>query len=407
MADTKRKKVYVGMSGGVDSSVSALLLLREGYEVVGAFMKNWSDTKDPVTGTCAWRKERADAQAVADKLGISLVTFDFEKDYRLEVVDYMIREYEAGRTPNPDVMCNRRIKFGLFLRQALAEGADFVATGHYARIVRAGRAGRDSFPARPAHAGRSPRSEAEPSGSRCGDTVREAENCFNLLAGVDENKDQSYFLHTMTQEQLSRTMFPIGHLKKSEVRALAREGGLPVAEKKDSQGICFIGQVDLSEFLERVIPPRKGPIVTTDGRVVGVHHGIAPFTIGQRHGLGIGDATPHFVVEKDRARNTLVVARGERPDELYSDSLGAAEAHWISGQAPQFPLKCEARIRYRQPLEKCVVQVLGSGGAGELGSGEELRVVFERPQRAVAPGQFVVFYDGDVCLGGAVITART
>lgn len=368
MGNGNGKKVYVAMSGGVDSSVAAALLLGEGYEVVGAFMKNWSDTKDPVTGTCAWRKERDDAQAVADLLGIPLVTFDFEKDYRAEVVDYMIREYEAGRTPNPDVMCNRRIKFGMFLQRALAEGADYIATGHYARVAKTERAG---------GAGR-------------------VMDCFNLLAGVDESKDQSYFLHTMTQEQLSRTLFPIGGMLKSEVRALAINLGLPVAGKKDSQGICFIGHVNLGEFLKRAIAPRKGPIVTTGGRVLGVHRGIAPYTIGQRHGLGIGDATPHFVVEKDRARNTLVVARGDDPDELYADELVAEEMHWVVGE-PADRMKCRARIRYRQPLEDCEVQLNDFG----------VRVKFDRPQRAIAPGQFVVFYDGDTCLGGGVIVLPT
>jgi tRNA-specific 2-thiouridylase len=350
------KKVYVGMSGGVDSSVSAALLLQQGYEVVGAFMKNWSDTKDPATGTCAWRKEREDAQAVADMLGIPLVTFDFERDYRAEVVDYMIREYEAGRTPNPDVMCNRRIKFGMFLQRALAEGADYVATGHYARV--------DSVDGR-----------------------------FRLLAGSDPNKDQSYFLHTMTQEQLSHTLFPIGHIKKPEVRVLAQELGLPVAGKKDSQGICFIGHVNLGKFLEKEIAPRIGPIVTTEGRVVGVHRGIAPYTIGQRHGLGIGDATPFFVVEKDKVRNTLVVAAGENPKELYADELSASQMHWVAGEGSG-PFRCLARIRYRQPLEDCDVSV------GRDGS---IEVKFDRPQRAIAPGQFVVLYDGDECLGGGVI----
>ncbi|MEA3249488.1 MAG: tRNA 2-thiouridine(34) synthase MnmA [Patescibacteria group bacterium] len=378
MGTPERKKVYVGMSGGVDSSVAAALLLREGYEVVGAFMKNWSDTKDPATGNCAWRKEREDAQAVADKLGIPLVTFDFEQDYRLEVVDYMVREYESGRTPNPDVMCNRRIKFGLFMQEALAQGADYVATGHYARIARAGSGKREAG--------------CIDASKKAAYSLQLPASSYVLMAGVDSNKDQSYFLHTMTQEQLSRTLFPVGHIKKAEVRALAREFGLPVADKKDSQGICFIGHVNLGEFLERAIVPKKGPIVTTDGCVVGVHRGIAPYTIGQRHGLGIGDAMPHFVVEKDRARNTLVVARGENPDELYSSELTAKDMHWIAVE-PAASMKCKARIRYRQPLEDCAVSIGDSC----------VQVKFDRPQRAIAPGQFVVFYDGDSCLGGGVI----
>ncbi|HTK05251.1 MAG TPA: tRNA 2-thiouridine(34) synthase MnmA [Candidatus Eisenbacteria bacterium] len=354
MPTTSKKKITVAMSGGVDSSVAAALLVAEGHEVTGAFMKNWSDTADPCTGECAWKQERQDALRVATTLGIPFETFDFEEEYRAEVVDYMVREYAAGRTPNPDVMCNSKVKFHLFLRKALANGADMIATGHYARVAE--------------HDGR-----------------------FDLLAGVDGNKDQSYFLHRLNQEQLSRTLFPIGHLPKPEVRRLAKEFGLPTAEKKDSQGICFIGKVDLAEFLGAKIAGRPGPIVTTDGHVVGRHRGAVPYTIGQRHGLGIGGGAPYFVVDKDIARNTVVVARDQA--ELDAPALIAREAHWIAGEPPAFPLACQVRIRYRQPLQQATV----------TSDGATLRVAFAKPQRAISPGQFAVFHDGDRCLGGAVI----
>jgi tRNA-specific 2-thiouridylase len=356
---TGRKKIIVAMSGGVDSSVAAALLVREGHEVIGAFMKNWSDEADPCTGECTWKAERQDALRVATTLGIPFETFDFEAEYRAQVVEYMVREYAAGRTPNPDVMCNKEVKFGLFLDRALALGADAVATGHYARVT-------------------------------------EREGTFRLLAGVDANKDQSYFLHRLDQRQLSRTLFPIGHLPKPEVRALAREFGLPTAEKKDSQGICFIGKVDLKGFLEAKIPARTGPIVTVGGNVVGRHRGIAPFTVGQRHGLGIGGGAPYFVVEKDVRRNALVVAReDENPAVLFASTLVAEEAHWIAGRPPAFPLACKTRIRYRQPLQDATVEAEGTN----------LHVSFSAPQRAVTPGQFAVFYDGDECLGGSVIAS--
>jgi len=363
------------MSGGVDSSVAAALLLREGYEVVGAFMKNWSEHGGEV---CAWRQEREDAQAVADQLGIPLLTFDFEEDYRREVYAYMLAEYEAGRTPNPDVLCNEKVKFGPFLQRALAEGADVVATGHYARV------------------------EKKPFLPSCPPALLPV--ACRLMAGVDNNKDQSYFLHRLSQEQLQHVSFPVGELKKSEVRAIARDLQLPVAEKKDSVGICFIGEKNMPEFLAQSIAGRPGPIVSTEGHVVGRHCGIAPFTIGQRHGLGLSDGQPYFVIGKDMPRNTLVVARGEDPAELYSQELIAEKIHWI-GEEPELPLQCKARVRYRQPLQECEVKGLPAGQAGARSEGgkEDLLVTFDRPQRAVAPGQFVVFYDGEVCLGGGVI----
>ncbi len=359
-----KRKIMVAMSGGVDSSVAAALLLREGHEVTGAFMKNWSDEADPCTGECGWKKERQDALRVAATLGIPFETFDFEAEYRRDVVEYMVREYAAGRTPNPDVLCNSKVKFKLFLQKALEIGADMIATGHYARVTHAG--------------------EARPDGT--------VTSTHELLAGVDGNKDQSYFLNQLTQEQLSRTLFPVGQLPKPEVRRLAAEFGLPTADKKDSQGICFIGQVDLREFLGEKISGVPGEVVTRDGRSVGRHEGIAPYTVGQRHGLGIGGGAPYFVVDKDLARNVVTVSRNE--SDLLASALVADQAHWIAGAPPSRKFRCRARIRYRQPLQDCTVSVAHDG---------TLQAEFDQPQRAISPGQFVVFYHGDVCLGGAVI----
>jgi tRNA-specific 2-thiouridylase len=350
------------MSGGVDSSVTAALLLEQGYEVVGAFMQNWSDTKDPKTGECAWQQERRDAMEVAAHLGIPFLTFDFEKEYDEAVVQYLYREYEAGRTPNPDVMCNRAVKFDLFLKEALKTGADFIATGHYARVAQT--------------------SDLKP-------------QTFKLLAGLDREKDQSYFIFSLTQAQLKHVLFPIGHLNKHDVRAYARDKGLPTADKKDSQGICFIGKVEMKEFLARSVPPKPGAIVTVDGKEIGRHGGVTAFTVGQRHGLGVGGGTPYYVVEKDVATGTVTVAEGADHPALYKDRLTADGWTWVSGSAPDLPLPCKARIRYRQPLQGCEVRATGEAGV--------LEVVFGVRQRAVTPGQFVVLYDGDEVIGGGTI----
>ena len=353
------------MSGGVDSSVAAALLLEQGHDVTGVFMKNWSDTKDPRTGECAWKEERRDAMAVAAYLGIPFETYDFEEAYRKHVVDYLYREYAAGRTPNPDVLCNSAVKFDLFLKKALASGADAIATGHYARVAKSGVKGQTS------------------------------NVTYRLLAGVDRSKDQSYFIFRLGQEELARVLFPIGELDKEDVRAYARHAGLPTAEKKDSQGICFIGKVDLKDFLKDAIVQKPGPIETTEGEVLGTHAGIAPFTIGQRHGLGLGGGTPYFVVGKDMDRNALIVAKGIDHPALYRKTLTANELSWVSGEEPAMPFECEARIRYRQPLQKCVVKPGVNPGTVD--------VEFDRPQRAVSPGQFIVFYAHDDVLGGGVI----
>ncbi len=353
----KQKTVLLGMSGGVDSSVSAVLLLEAGYKVIGAFMKNWSDGID--SSECSWRTERRDAMRVAAQLGIDFHTFDFEDEYRKNVYEYMLAEYEAGRTPNPDVLCNKYMKFGFLMHEAEKLGADFVATGHYAR------------------------------------TRVDENGMTHLLAGVDQNKDQSYFLCQLTQEQLAKSLFPIGEMEKSEVRAIAKKHNLITAEKKDSQGICFVGKVELHDFLRERLPEREGNIVTTAGEVVGTHRGHMYYTIGQRTGLGIGGGSPYFVVERRVETNELVVAHEEEYDALYKNHLTASSlTETVHGNLSRYAGKqLLARIRYRQPLQKCTISL-------EDGRAE---VAFENDQRAVAPGQFIAFYTGDELIGSGII----
>lgn len=419
-----KPRVLLGMSGGVDSSVSAVLLLEAGYEVVGAFMKNWSSgasemddlsasgsvppstdiCRPSLFGTrqapkshsisktpsnCNWREDRRDAMRVAAKLGIPFHTLDFEAEYREKVVKNLFQEYAAGRTPNPDVLCNKFVKFDLFMRAADELGCDFVATGHYA-------------------------------GKKMEDGKWEME------VPKDLNKDQTYFLWAMPKEALARTLFPLANLTKPEVRELARMHQLPVAEKKDSVGICFVGEVDIVEFLKQEIPPNPGPILTTDGRQVGEHEGLAFFTIGQRHGIGtVGGGTPYYVVRKDTERNALIVGSEVDP-ELFSNHLTAKDVNWLVDITTPSPLlekvgniewvkshlpsflrrgrgwlsyrnknNCLVRIRYRQELQKASVEVLEGG---------KIQVTFQEPQRAITPGQSIVLYTEDgVVLGGGVI----
>ena len=353
-------RVTVGMSGGVDSSVAALLLQRAGHEVSGLFMQNWED--DAESG-CRADADRKDALAVCAKLGIPFRDTNFAAEYRDRVFAHFLDEYRAGRTPNPDVLCNREIKFGSFLAAARAAGAEKIATGHYARVVRVG--------------GR-----------------------WKLLRAADSGKDQTYFLHALDQDQLGAVLFPLGDLQKADVRRLAREAGLSVAAKKDSTGICFIGERDFRAFLSNYLPAQPGELRTPAGSVVGEHAGAMFYTPGQRSGLHIGghaegSGEAWYVVGKDVAANVVYVDQGRDSVLLWSRSLSASGAHWIAGAPPAAGFECTAMTRYRQPMQSCRVAV----------DGNRCNVEFAEPQRAVAPGQSVVFYRGDECLGGAVIDA--
>jgi tRNA-specific 2-thiouridylase len=365
MASTPvRKRVVVGLSGGVDSSVAAWLLARAGHEVVGVFMKNWEDEEEE---HCGSREDLVDAAAVADVLGIEIVAVNFAAEYRERVFAQFLRDYDAGRTPNPDVLCNSEIKFRAFLDHARSLGAERIATGHYARLRR---------------------------------SLVDASR-VELLKAVDASKDQSYFLHRLTQEQLAPVEFPVGELMKRDVRAIARREGIPTHDKKDSTGICFIGERPFREFLARYVSRVPGPIVTPDGRVVGSHDGIAYYTLGQRQGLGVGGTrgaskAPWFVAAKDRDANALVVVQGHDHPMLYRDVVFASDAHWIAGAAPSLPARLRAKTRYRMADAACTLRVEGPG---------LLRADFDSPQWAPTPGQYLVFYDGDVCLGGAEIVA--
>ncbi len=351
-------RVVVGMSGGVDSSVAALLLKRQGYEVIGIFMKNWDDTDE--FGHCTAEEDAEDVRRVCDQIGIPYYTVNFEEEYKDKVFSYFLDEYRKGRTPNPDVMCNREIKFGEFLGKALQLGADFLATGHYARVV-------------------------------------QEHGKHRLLRGLDNNKDQSYFLHVLTQHQLSKAMFPIGHLPKPKVREIALEAGLTTAKKKDSTGVCFIGERNFKEFLSQYLPAKPGEIRTLDGELKGTHDGLMYYTLGQRQGLGIGGSgtgEPWFVAQKDLEHNILYVVQGGNHPSLFSNGLHASGLHWIDQEIPGASFRCTAKFRYRQP-DQAVTVIPGTDGACE--------VRFEQPQKAITPGQAVVFYQGEVCLGGGVI----
>ncbi len=348
------------MSGGVDSSVAALLLARAGYEVVGLFMKNWEDDDDDEY--CSTRVDLVDCAAVAEVLGIELEVVNFAAEYKDRVFATFLAEYAAGRTPNPDVLCNAEIKFRAFLDHALAMGARRIATGHYARL-------------------------------------RNRDGGLELLKAVDLSKDQSYFLHRLTQSQLQRVLFPLGELKKADVRLLAREAGLAVHDKKDSTGICFIGERPFREFLNRYLPRKPGVMRSPEGIAVGEHLGLAFYTLGQRKGIGVGGrrgaaSDPWDVAGKDLAQNELVVVQGHDHPRLLSSRLHAGQLSWISGEPPQAGLACAAKTRYRQADAACVVERVSEEG---------MELSFETPQWAVTPGQSAVLYRGDVCLGGGII----
>ena len=366
------EKIVVGLSSGVDSSVAALLLKRAGYEVVGLFMKNWEDDDDDEY--CSTREDLVDCASVADVIGIDLEVVNFAAEYRERVFASFLTEYSAGRTPNPDVLCNAEIKFKSFLDHAMALGGSRIATGHYARVVR------DE-----------------------GGRVR-------LLKALDAGKDQSYFLHRLTQQQLARVLFPLGELQKSEVRRIAKEAGLPVHAKRDSTGICFIGERPFRDFLNRYLPKKPGVMRTPEGRVVGEHIGLAFYTIGQRKGIGLGGVKPGrgadpgtptsgdggawYVAAKDMAKNELVVVQGHDHPLLLRERLLAADTSWVAGEAPDASRHYGAKTRYRQADAGCALEGLDGAGAA---------VRFDEPQWAVTPGQSVVVYDGEVCLGGGII----
>lgn len=355
------------MSGGVDSSVAAALLKEQGYFVVGGFMKNFSaeSWEGVLDADCPWEKDLEDVQKVCQQLGIEWRSFNFEKEYEDKVIEYFFTEYAAGRTPNPDVMCNKEIKFGLFQEEAMKLGFDYIATGHYARI----------------------RSHVPPLDGEGKGGVK-----YELLKGLDPKKDQSYFLYALNQGQLAKTLFPVGEYQKPEVRALARKFGLPNASKKDSQGVCFVGHIKLREFLRQRIPEKVGEIVDSSGRVIGHHPGAWYFTIGQRHGLGIGGGTPYYVIQKDVVSNKLFVDKGPTAPKVYKNTAFVTNLHWV-GEPPTLPLKCQAKIRYRQEDQRCEL----------VEDTEGYEVKFNDSQFALAPGQALVLYDKDRVLGGAII----
>lgn len=345
-------KIYVGMSGGVDSSLSAALLKQQGHDVTGVYMKNW--TQDLPGMKCPWADDLADAKRVAVQLGLDFKVFDFQKEYRAMVVDYMIAEYQEGRTPNPDIMCNQEIKFKMFLQASLAGGAESIATGHYARVKNG-----------------------------------------ELFAGRDHLKDQTYFLYRVTKEALQKTLFPIGELEKSEVRKHARQLGLVTAGKKDSQGICFVGEVGIKDFLSQYISAKPGDIIDKKtGKVLGQHEGAVFYTIGQRHGLGVGGGLPYYVTGKDMQKNTVYVTTDLNDKDLWQEEINLNQLHWISNP-PAANTTYKVRTRYRSPLVEAKITELTDKTA---------TIKLTDPARAITAGQSVVFYDGDKVLGGGVIT---
>lgn len=352
------KTVVIGMSGGVDSSVAALLLKQQGYRVIGLFMKNWEE-KDEF-GQCTSAQDYEDVAKVCAAIDIPYYSIEFVQEYWDHVFAEFLKAYQAGYTPNPDILCNREIKFNLFFKKAREMGADYLATGHYCQTA-----------------------------SRGGSA--------KLLKAVDPNKDQTYFVYTIQKDVLGNVLFPIGHLPKPEVRKIAEAHGIPTAAKKDSTGICFIGERNFRKFLAQYVPSKPGEIRNLSGDQVGTHQGVAYYTLGQRKGLGLGgEGEAWFVVAKDAQKNVLFVERGVRHPALYSDELTADELSWVEGRPPALPLVCTAKARYRQPEQGCTI--LESDQPGKV------RVVFDVPQRALTPGQSVVFYSGDECLGGGVIT---
>ncbi|CAG7856846.1 tRNA-specific 2-thiouridylase MnmA [biofilm metagenome] len=359
------KHIVVGMSGGVDSSVSALLLMQQGYRVTGLFMKNWEE--DDGTEYCTAMQDLADAQQVCDKLGVPLLTVNFSSEYWDDVFEVFLSEYKAGRTPNPDILCNKYVKFKAFLDYAINElDADLIATGHYARIG-------------------------------------ESDGEYQLLKGLDQGKEQSYFLYTLKQYELAHTLFPIGQRQKSEIRTMAQTAGFDNSRKKDSTGICFIGERKFKDFLQRYLPAQPGDMRTPEGELIGRHQGLMYYTLGQRQGLGIGgikDAPdePWYVLDKDLNKNILVVGQGHDHPLMLHNALEAGSLDWCNNTPLTQPINCAAKTRYRQADQACLLEPLDEG---------RCRVVFNEMQRAITPGQSVVFYRGEVCLGGGIIESRS
>jgi tRNA (5-methylaminomethyl-2-thiouridylate)-methyltransferase len=361
LAQNATKKVICGMSGGVDSSVSAFILQQQGYQVEGLFMKNWEEDDD--TDYCTAAADLADAQAVCDKLGIKLHKINFAAEYWDNVFEHFLSEYKAGRTPNPDILCNKEIKFKAFLEYAAEDlGANYIATGHYVRR-------------------------------------RGADDNAQLLRGLDANKDQSYFLYTLSSKQVGQSLFPVGDIEKPIVRAIAEDLGLITAKKKDSTGICFIGERKFKDFLARYLPAQPGNIRTVEGDIIGRHDGLMYHTLGQRKGLGIGGVKgaseeAWYVVEKDLVNNELIVAQGHDHSALLSIGLIAQQLHWVDRQPIREPLRCTVKTRYRQTDVPCTIEPIDD---------ESIKVIFDEPQIAVTPGQSAVFYLNEVCLGGGII----
>lgn len=362
MTGNKQTRVVVGMSGGVDSSVTAWLLKQQGYDVIGIFMKNWDDTDEH--GVCTATEDYKDVARVADQIGIPYYAVNFQKQYWDKVFTYFLDEYKKGRTPNPDVMCNKEIKFDAFLSYAMDLGADYIATGHYARIE------------------------------------RDANGIAHLLRGMDEHKDQTYFLNQLKQEQLAKTLCPLGEFQKSEVRRLAREADLATANKKDSTGICFIGERNFKDFLMQYLPAQPGNMETLDGQVINQHDGLMYYTIGQRQGLGIGGSQTHgnepwFVIGKDVERNVLLVGQGFHHDHLYATHLAATDCSFTISPPTEGEFRCTAKVRYRTKDVPVTVQMNHEKTVAT--------VIFDTPQRAITPGQAIVFYQGEECIGGGTI----
>ncbi len=394
----KRPKVFVGMSGGVDSSVSAALLKADGYDVTGVFIKTWSPEWLP----CTWREERRDAMRAAAKLKIPLITLDLEKEYREGVTEYMIEGYKKGIVPNPDVMCNKVIKFGGFFDFAMKNGADYVATGHYAMVIN--KVEGDDGKTRPQPSGQvSRRTRDERGEDKQGLTLVVRSGVLKsspstLFRSKDENKDQTYFLWMLGQRQLSKTLFPIGDLKKSEVRKLAKKFGLLNAEKKDSQGLCFMGDIDVKNFLKHYIEEKRGKVLSESGEVIGEHDGVTFFTIGERHGFRIDKKgthdRPYYVIGKDVKKNILIVSDKKYFTNSNSKELTIKDINWNQGQAPSAEINLTVQIRYHGELHDCNIEPVGK---------DKYNVIFKTAPTAPSPGQSVVFYSGNICLGGGVI----